>query len=109
MIAAVLHGDEGAGVRGGREAACWGDIPGARIEFGRVGDQSIDFWHRSDCFALDFGGATGDQQPCTGPGLARAADRLAGLAHRFGGHRAAVDDNEVRFVREQCAQAFTLR
>ena len=49
----------------------------------------------ASCVALDLGGAAGHQQARVGPGAARPADRLAGLAHRFGGHRAAVDHHQV--------------
>ena len=81
MVAAVLHRDEGAGMRWQGQCAAGGHVPGARVKLGPVGDQPVDFGHGGELIALDIGGAAGHQQPRIGPRTARLADRLAGLAH----------------------------
>ena len=108
MIAPVLHGDEGAGVLRGDGDGLSGHVPGPRVQLGGVGHQPVDFGHRGELPALDFGRATGDEQAGAGPLAARAADCLASLAHRLGGDGAGIDDHRVVIVSQKRADAFAL-
>ena len=108
VVAAVLHGDEGAGVTP-HFGALNGHVPGARIELGRVGDQAVHFGHGGQRGALHLGRAAGDQQPGLGPFSAGAADRLAGLAHGLCRNGAGIDDDQIAFLRQNAAQFLALR
>ena len=74
------------------------NIPGARIEFADIGDQAINLGHRGQRSTFHFGCAAGYQQPRIGPLAPGAADRLTGLAHGFGSHRAGIDHNQIAFL-----------
>ena len=95
VIAAVLDRDEGTGVLACDRGGAFRHVPGARIELGGIGDQSVHLGHRGELIALDFGGAARHQQPRRRMRPARLADRLPGLADRFERHGAAVDHNQI--------------
>ena len=95
MVAAVLYCDKGAGAILRGRGGIGRDVPGARVELGRIGDKSVDLGHGGKLITLDIGSATGNQQAGIGIGATRAADRLPCLAYRLAGHCAAVDDHQV--------------
>jgi len=110
MIAAILHGDERAGVaRGLRSISLGGDVPGAGIEFGLVGKQPIDLGKRGQGSAFDLCGATRHDQTRIGVIAAGLADRLPGLPHRFIGDRTGIDHDETLLVGQHGPQVFALR
>src|SRR5690606_33000240 len=108
VVAAVLHGDEGAGMPRRYRQAARRDGPDARVELARVRHPTVHLGHRAELIAFDLSRAAGDEQPRIGPGAARAADGLAGLADRLGGNGAAVDDDHISFICQQRADALAL-
>ena len=57
-----------------------------------IADYVVGLDHLRESFRLDLGGAACDDDLGAGPLAARLADRLPGLAHGLGRHRASVDD-----------------
>ena len=86
-----------------------GDVPAARIELGRVGDQSVHFVHRADRRAVDLSRAARHHQPRRRMIAPRTSDRLTGLAQRLTGDRAGIDDDKVGLPRQHRAHPLAFR
>ena len=110
MVAAVLHFDKGAGVRGesGRKVRGGfadtedsaddhriGGCPRLRRQFLGVAEHAVDLGHRSEARRVDLRGASRHHQLRQRPLGPRAADRLACLGNRAVGDGAAVDDDQI--------------
>ncbi len=84
--------------RSGPRRSC-GHGPGSPADTRRLREilelDPVDLGHRAKALRLELGRASGDEDLRIGPLAARAADRLPGLPHRLGRHRAAVDDDPV--------------
>jgi hypothetical protein len=94
MVAAVLHRDEGAVCAPGRGAGSPGTFQARGSSLAALATSPSTSGIAPSAVALDLGGAAGHQQPRIRPVAARAADRLAGLAHGFGGDRAGIDHDQ---------------
>ena len=88
MVAAGLDGDEAAHAL----AEAGGELSGRSKSLSRTSSTS---GMARNALGLELDRAAGGDDAGLGAVAARAADRLAGLAHRFGGDRAAVDDDPV--------------
>ena len=114
MVAAVLHLDEGAGaavepvdqMAGGlvhrhdvvdadTGVLAQAEIVAPRLELLGIAEDEVDLGHGGEGFRVDLGGAAGDDDAGVRIVAARLADRLAGLAHGLGRHRAGVDQDGV--------------
>ena len=111
MVAALLDLDEGAGApfqaadKVGREFPDRHDIgdlhrravaaEAGRIQFLLVAENAGHLRHGGEGFRVQLRGATGDDDPRPGVVARNAADGLARLPFRFGGHRAGIDDDGV--------------
>ena len=110
VVAALLHLHEGARAAGElgdqmrRGLARGHDVghrgPGAgqpafRLQLVVVAQHPIDVRQRGPGRGVDLRGAAGDDDARVGAVRGRAADRLARLALRLGGHGAGVDDDGV--------------
>ena len=129
MVAAVLHLDEGAcpaldGVDhvAGRlahrkyvvDARLFGVVDaeigqraiGMRLQLFLIAENEIDLVHGDETPRLGLRGAAGDDDAGGRVLAAGLADRLPGLAHRFCGDGAGVEDDGAAF---QCAEAGAFR
>ena len=123
MIATVLHLQEGAGValdavdrmRGvtrhrhdvaDRDAPIIG--PRTCVEFFSITQNAVDLGHVCESIRLGLRGAAGDDEARLGMVAAQASDLLARLAHCLGGHRAAVDDDQIVLARGDGPHRLTL-
>ena len=61
-----------------------------------IADHGIDLRHGSERGRIDLRGAAGDDDARGGMVAARAADRLARLAHGLAGDGAGIDDHGIR-------------
>ena len=68
-------------------------------EFFLIAQHGIDFRHGGICVRLGLGGAAGDDDAGAWMLAPQLADRLARLAHGFGGHGAGVDHHGVLQLR----------
>ena len=108
MVAAGLDRDEaahpGQEAGGDRRRGCRHDVTHHHLVFiGKCGsaifvgiaDDLGDLGHGREAVGIELGRAAGDDDPRVRALAMRAADRLAGLAHRLVGDRAAVDDDRI--------------
>ena len=79
------------------------------VEFLVVAYYRVDLRHFGEGFRLGLCGAARDHDPCLWPFAAGAADGLACLTYRFGGYRAAVDDDQVILPIRHFADRLALR
>jgi hypothetical protein len=74
-----------------------------------VADDGVGLCHRFEGLRFDLRRAARDDDARIGAALACLAYGLARLAHGFVGHRAAVDDNQIRFVAQLFRQGMAFR
>jgi hypothetical protein len=106
VVAAVLHCDEGAGVLAGPAG------PGATFQ--ARGSSLLALAIRPSTSGIAASACAPLRRrsrlpaPRIGPLAPGAADRLTGLAHGFGRHRAAVDHHQIAFLARQQPRSSSL-